>query len=67
MNSAPREKTLSISNLKAAVEEWIHRNCPGELQDNEGIELPWKVQQIPIVIKRVKEVRVFHKRSNGKS
>lgn len=61
MNSVLREKTLSISNFNAAVEEFLRRW--GELQEGERIELPWKVAQIPVKIYRDKEVRAY--RHNG--
>jgi hypothetical protein len=59
--SLPKEATISISNAQSAIEEYLHRL--GLLGEDQTIELPWKVQQIPIKIHREQEVRVI--RHNG--
>lgn len=67
MKSVEREKILSGSNIIAFLEEGLHRF--GELGEDEHIELPWKVDQIPIKIytekKPKREVKVYYR--NGKN
>jgi DNA integrity scanning protein DisA with diadenylate cyclase activity len=71
MSYVELEKTISLSNVTAAIEELLHRL--GELGEDDKVELPWKVQQIPLKIHKLSPVgtnsqtkEVIVRRSYGK-